>query len=122
MPADEEIESASEKFLNNLVLYIEENLNSPRFSVEDLSHQFGMSRGSLYNKMMELTGQSPVDFIRTVKLSKAAILLEKSNLTISEIAYKSGFATPHYFTKTFKLKYNMLPSDYRNKKFDLSIK
>ena len=119
MADDREIESTDEKFLNKIVLYIEENFNSPKFSVEDLSHQFGMSRGSLYSKIMELTGQPPVDFIRSVKLSKAALLLEKSDLTISEIAYKSGFATPHYFTKSFKIRFNMLPSEYRNKKFEL---
>ena len=101
------------------MLYIEENFNSPSFSVEDLSHQFGMSRGTLYSKILELTGQSPVDFIRTIKLSKAALLLEKSQLTIAEIAYQTGFATPHYFTKSFKTKYNMLPSDVRNRKLDL---
>jgi len=116
MPDNREIESTDEKFLNRIVLYIEENFNSPRFSVEDLSHQFGMSRGSLYSKIMELTGQPPVDFIRTVKLSKAALLLEKSDLTISQIAFKSGFATPHYFTKSFKAKFNMLPSEYRHQK------
>lgn len=116
IPADIEIETGSEKFLKNIVIYIEENLNNPRFSVEDLSHQFGMSRGALYSKLLELTGLPPVEFIRSLKLDRAAVLLEKSDFTIGQIAYKAGFATPHYFTKSFKAKFDMLPSEYRIEK------
>jgi AraC-like DNA-binding protein len=71
-----------------------------------------MSRSSLYNKLLELTGQTPVEFIRSVKLEKAAILLEKSDMNVAEIAYSVGFSTPNYFAKSFKAKYNMLPSEY----------
>jgi AraC-like DNA-binding protein len=116
VPAHVEIESSSEKFLNNVVLYIEKNLKNTNFSVEDLSDHFGMSRGSMYNKILELTGMSPVEFIRSFKLDRAAVLLQKSDLTISEVAYQAGFATPHYFTKSFKAKFNILPSDYRKSK------
>ncbi|XHR97146.1 helix-turn-helix transcriptional regulator [Mucilaginibacter sp. UC70_90] len=60
-----------------------------------------------------------MEFIRSIKLDKAAILLEKTDLTIAEIAYSIGFSTPHYFTKSFKAKYNVLPSEYRVKKIDV---
>jgi signal transduction histidine kinase/ligand-binding sensor domain-containing protein/DNA-binding response OmpR family regulator len=116
VPSPVEIESSSEKFLNNVVLYIERNLKNTNFSVEELSEQFGMSRGSMYNKILELTGMSPVEFIRSFKLDRAAVLLQESDLTISEVAYQAGFATPHYFTKSFKAKFNILPSDYRKSK------
>jgi signal transduction histidine kinase/ligand-binding sensor domain-containing protein/AraC-like DNA-binding protein len=111
-----DLESANAKFLNNVVSYIEDNINKITFSVEDLSHQFGMSRSTLYTRIMELTGQPPVDMIRNVKLNKGALLLEKSNLSISQIAYDCGFATAQYFAKSFKEKYNLLPSEYRNAK------
>lgn len=55
---------------------------------------------------------SPVDFIRSVKLERAAVLLEKSDKSVSEICYMVGFSTPSYFAKSFKAKYNVLPSEY----------
>lgn len=109
---DVELESEDEKLLRNIMLYLEENLTNPQLSVEELSRQVGMSRSSLYSKLLELTGQTPVEYIRSVKLEKAAVLLEKSDLNIAQVAYSVGFSTPNYFAKSFKAKYNMLPSEY----------
>jgi signal transduction histidine kinase/ligand-binding sensor domain-containing protein/DNA-binding response OmpR family regulator len=110
---DIEVESSGEKFLNKVVNYIDNNLNNPKFSVVDLSEHLSMSRGALYTKIFNLTGLPPVEFIRSYKLDRAAILLVKSDLTVTQIAYEAGFATPHYFSRSFKEKFNMLPSDYR---------
>ncbi|SDK67648.1 Signal transduction histidine kinase [Pedobacter sp. ok626] len=110
------IESHSDRLLNKVLLYIEENLNNPKLSVEDLSRHVGMSRGSLYHKILELTGESPVEYIRSVKLDKATVLLEKSDLNVSQIAYMVGFATPNYFAKSFKAKFNVQPSEFMNLK------
>lgn len=114
--ADIPLQSAQEKFLTTVVAYIEENLNNAQLSVEDLSRHMGMSRGSLYNKLLEVSGLSPVEFIRSIKLEKAALLLEKSDMNIAQIAYAAGFTTPNYFAKSFKSKYQMLPSEYLSKK------
>ncbi|UEG52261.1 response regulator [Mucilaginibacter daejeonensis] len=111
-----QVESANEKFLRSVVKYIEDNLTNTQLSVEDLSRHIGMSRGSLYNKLLEITGLSPVEFIRSIKLEKAAMLLENSDLNIAQIAYTVGFATPNYFAKSFKAKYEILPSEYLNQK------
>ena len=108
------VESHSNKLLKNILKYIEDNINNSQLSVEDLSRNVGMSRGSLYHKVLELTGLSPVEYIRSVKLDKAAALLIKSDLNISQIAYLVGFATPNYFAKSFKLKFGMQPSEYLN--------
>ena len=59
-----------------------------------------------------LTGKSPVEFIRSIRLKKAVYLLENSQMTISQICYEVGFNTPKYFTKMFKEEYNTLPSAY----------
>src|SRR5690606_32697745 len=107
-----EIESDDAKFLNAALLYIEENLHNSQLSVEDLSKHMAMSRVSLYKKSLKVTGKTPVDFIRSAKLEKAAVLLEKSDKTIAEICYMAGFSTPNYFAKSFKAKYNVLPSEY----------
>lgn len=109
------IEQEDEKLLAKIALYLEENLTDPQLSVEELSRQVGMSRSTLYSKILELTGLTPVEYIRSVKLDKAAVLLEKSDMNVAQIAYSVGFATPKYFTKSFKAKFNMLPSEYKNR-------
>jgi len=110
------IESQGDILLNKVMLYLEENLNNPKLSVEDLSRHVGMSRVSLYHKILELTGQSPVEYIRSIKLEKAAVLLEKSDLNVAQISYMVGFATPNYFAKSFKSRFNMQPSEYMTAK------
>lgn len=107
-----EITSTDEKLLQEIVSYLEKNLTNPQLSVEGLSKQVGMSRSTLYSKLLQLTGESPVEYIRSFRLEKAAALMEKSNMTIAEIAYQVGFTTPNYFARAFKKKYNMLPSEY----------
>jgi signal transduction histidine kinase/ligand-binding sensor domain-containing protein/DNA-binding response OmpR family regulator len=106
------IESDNEKLLNEIMLYIETNLTDSQLSVEELSKHVGMSRSSLYSKVLEVTGQSPVEYIRSVKLDKAAVLLEKSDMNVAQIAYSVGFSTPNYFAKSFKSKFGMLPSEF----------
>lgn len=110
---DEAIESGDIKLLRDILSYIDDNLNSTQLSVENLARHVGMSRGTLYTKVLEISGQSPIEFIRSIKLEKAAILLEKSDMNVSQISYTAGFATPNYFTKSFKAKFNMLPSEYK---------
>jgi AraC-like DNA-binding protein len=75
-----------------------------------------MSRGSLYTKLLDLTGETPVEFIRSVKLNKAANLLENTDMKVAQIGYTVGFSTPNYFTRAFKAKFNMLPTEYANLK------
>ncbi len=106
------IQTEDERLLQAIVRCLEENMISPQLSVEFLSRQVGMSRSSLYSKVLELTGETPVEYIRSFKLDKASILLEKSDFSISEIAYQTGFSTPNYFARAFKAKFNMLPSEY----------
>lgn len=112
--SDRNIPSADEKFMAAALRYIEANLQNADFTVEELSKHMCMSRVSLYKKLLLLTGKTPVDFIRSIRLRRAAQLLAKSQLSVSEISYEVGFNTPHYFAKTFKVEYDMLPSDYIN--------
>ena len=111
-----EIESTDVKFLNEVLPYIDANLDKPELSVEDLSKHMRMSRVSLYRKCLQVMGKTPVDFIRSVKLERAAVLLEKSDKTVSEICYMVGFSAPNYFAKSFKAKYNVAPSEYMAEK------
>ena len=111
-----EIESNDAKLLNTVVKYIDEKLNDPELSVEDLSKYVGMSRGSLYHKLLELTGLTPIEYIRSIKLDRAATFLEKSDYNVAQIAYMTGFGTPSYFSRLFKAKYDVLPSEYISSK------
>ncbi|MGN6416313.1 MAG: hybrid sensor histidine kinase/response regulator transcription factor [Pseudobacter sp.] len=107
-----EMESPDAKLLAGIVNYLDNNLTNPQLSVENLSKQIGMSRGTLYARMLEITGETPVEYIRSFRLNKAISLMEKKELSISETAYEVGFTTPNYFTRSFKEKFSMLPSEY----------
>ncbi|HTF16741.1 MAG TPA: two-component regulator propeller domain-containing protein [Chryseolinea sp.] len=107
-----EVASLDEKLIKRAIELVELNITEPDFSVENLSRELGMSRVYLYKKLLSLTGKSPLEFIRTIRLQQAAQLLEKSQLNVSEVAYKVGFNNPKYFAKCFKEEYKMLPSAY----------
>ncbi len=107
-----EIQSEDEKLLRKVVAYVEQNISNDNLSVEELSRQMNMSRVSLYKKVLMLTGKSPIELIRSIRLKKAVYLLENSQMTISQISYEVGFNTPSYFTKLFREEYNILPSEY----------
>ncbi len=106
--------SEDEKFLKNTLACIENNITNPNFSVEELSRQMALSRVSLYKRLLTLTGKTPVDCIRTIRLKRAVQLLEKSKLSIANVAYEAGFNNPTYFSKVFKEEYGTLPSEYLN--------
>lgn len=113
--ADVSITSLDEKLITKAIKIVEENMSEPDFSVEKFSRELGMSRVHLYKKLLALTGKSPIEFIRTIRLQRAAQLLEKSQLSVSEVAYQVGFNNPKYFSKYFKDQFNMLPSAYANR-------
>lgn len=116
-----QVTSQDEKFVKNAITCVEENLTNKDFSVEELSRQMGMSRVLLYKKILALTGKTPIEFIRVIRLQRAAQLLEKSQFTVSEIAYQVGFNNPKYFAKYFKEEFNALPSAYASEKKEKKV-
>jgi DNA-binding response OmpR family regulator len=115
-PATLEIESADEAFIKNVLEYIEKNMGNPDFSVGELNTQFHTSRSTFYKRLLLLTGKTPIEFIRHIRLQRAAELLEKSQLTVAEIAYAVGFNNPKTFSQYFKEEFNRIPSAYRSGK------
>lgn len=107
-----QVASQDEKLVKRAIQTVEENLTNKDFSVEELSRLMGMSRVLLYKKILALTGKTPIEFIRVIRLQRAAQLLEKSQFTVSEIAYQVGFNNPKYFAKYFKEEFHSLPSVY----------
>ena len=112
-PAPVEMTSPDEVFLREVLAYIEKNIGDPDLSVEALSQQFHSSRSTFYKRLLLLTGKTPVELIRHIRLQRAADLLEKSHLTVAEIAYTVGFNNPKYFTQYFKSAFDCIPSAYR---------
>ena len=101
-----------EKFLNEIIGFIEKNIDNSEYTIDSLAADVVMSRMSLYRKMKSLTGQTPADFIRTVRLKTAAKLLKTEKCNVSEACYRTGFASPQNFTKHFKEMFGVLPSQY----------
>ena len=104
--------SPDEAFLNEVIGCIEKNIDNSEYTIDSLAGEVVMSRMSLYRKMKSLTGQTPADFIRTVRLKTAAKLLKEGNCNVSEACYRTGFASPQNFSKHFKEMFGVLPSQY----------
>lgn len=118
-PSAVEITSLDEKLIKKAIEIVEKNISEAKFSVEDLSQELGMSRVYLYKKLLTITGKSPIEFIRIIRLKRGAQLLEKSQMNVAEVAYEVGFNNPRYFSKYFKEEYGTLPTDYaRRQKVD----
>ncbi len=114
MAQPEKVENMDDLFLRRFLTQIEEIYTDSEFNVEKLSDTLGLSRGHLHRKIKDLTGTSPVDFLRNYRLKKAAVLLKQKQYNINEIAYRTGFSSPAYFAKCFKAVYNQTPKEYQN--------
>ena len=109
---EEGIISSDKQFLNKFVNQLENSYMNNDISIEKLSEILGVSRVHLHRKIKDITGLSPVDYLRNFRLVKAVKLLEQELYSISEIAYQTGFSSPAYFTKCFKDTFNMTPTEY----------
>lgn len=107
------ITSLDEKMVEKAVKYVVANIKRPELSVEELSSHLGMSRVHLYKKLKAITGKTPVEFIRLIRLKRGAQMLRESQLNVSEIAYQLGYNNPKYFSKYFKEEFGILPSVYQ---------
>ncbi len=110
---------ADQKFLQKTIEIINEHISDNSFGVELLAENLAVSRQLLYKKLVSLTGESPNDFIKIIRLNKALKLLEKKSGNISEIALETGFNNPSYFAECFQKQFGLLPSQY-HKQTDIS--
>lgn len=109
----EKVESIDDAFLRKFAEQIEAVYADPEYNVEKLSETLGLSRGHLHRKIKELTGTAPVEFLRSYRLNKATQLLRQNAYTVSEVAYRTGFSSPAYFSKCFKAVYGVTPTEYQ---------
>ena len=111
-PKNMAVTSIDEKFLQNTMTVIEEHIDDSKFEVGKLQDEVGMSRMQLFRKLKALTGQTPSEFIRTIRLRRAAKLFEQNCGNVAQVAFEVGFNNLSYFAKCFKELYKVAPSDY----------
>lgn len=110
------ITSPDEKFLHNLIEVIETNIDQPDFKVEFLSQELHMSHSVIYKKIKALSGLSLIEFVRDIRLKRAAQLLSQNKLSITDVCYQVGFTDRRYFSQVFKKKYGKTPTDFADEK------
>ena len=108
-----EMTETDKKFLNDVDIYIRDNMGDPDTTVESMSAHLYISRVQLYKRMVSLTGTTPSEYLRAKRIHRSEELLRSGEFTVSEIAYKVGFNNPRYFSKYFQEEYGMTPSQYK---------
>lgn len=103
------------EFINRAVALVEQNLNTPGYSVEQLSRDLCMERTGLYRKLTTLLDRSPSLFIRDIRLRHAAALVKEKRMSMAEIAEATGFSSSSYMSRCFQEVYGCRPSEYAEK-------
>ncbi len=109
------------EFLDEVHRIIEENMNNSDFNIDVIAVSLNLSRSSFFKKLKSITGLSPIDLVREIRLNKAVELIKNTDLTVTEIAFAVGFKDPGYFGKCFRKKYNLTPREYSNEYRNSSI-
>lgn len=115
-PQQSDSELKGDSFLAKLLDIMDKQMDNNALTVDELVDDMGMGRTVFFNKLKSLTGLSPVEFIREMRIKRAAQLLEQKNYNITEVTYMVGMNDSRYFAKCFKATYGMTPSEYRKQK------
>lgn len=111
---------ADQQFLTKVIAIIEERMEDTEFNVDTLIEELSCSRTFFYKKLKRISGHSPNEFIRTIRMKKAALLLKNGDFNVAEISYKVGISDPNYFSKCFKTHFGETPSIYYKKNKSVS--
>lgn len=112
-PADVKLTTQDKLFMDQLKEAINSNMANPNLKMDELGEQLGISRVQLYRKVKTLTGLSPVELLRQMRLQKGKVLLNTTTKTVAEIAYEVGFNSSSYFANCFKKQFGKLPMEFR---------
>lgn len=113
LKSESEKTSADEVFLAKIKTIVEAHIDDDGFSVQSLSDYMAMDRTGLYRRLQSLTGKSPSIYIKEIRLDVAARLLRESDMSVSDIAEKTGYSSTKYFNKVFKQAFSLSPEEYR---------
>ncbi len=111
-PGNITVTSLDEQFLHRVINYVLSHLGDEAFSIKQMAHDIGLSRMHLHRKLKALTNENTSNFVRIIRLKRAAQLLAKQNSTVTEIAYQVGFQNPSFFSACFRNHFGMPPSKY----------
>lgn len=114
-PEQPQIASQDEKFLERIMVVVEQQMDNADFTIDEFAAALNMGRTVFYQKIKTLVGLSPVDFLREMRLKRAMQLVESGQYNVSSIAYMTGFNDPKYFSKCFKKRWGQNPSDLTKK-------
>ncbi|MBR3853501.1 MAG: response regulator, partial [Tidjanibacter sp.] len=113
--SDVVVTNKDERFLQQIMAWIEENIENSELTIDDMASHMLIGRTTLYNKIKSLTGKSPVELIKEYRITKSEMLLRTGQFAVSEVAYKVGFSDPGYFSRCFKEQYKSSPVEYLKK-------
>ena len=111
-PKSIEAVSLDEKFLSDLIKTIEDHISDSDLNVNSLSELSGVSTKQLYRKVKQLTGMTPVEYIKSIRMKKAAMLLSQQKFSVAEVMYMIGFSSHSYFSKCFQAEFGKTPRQY----------
>ncbi len=114
-PTEIVVTDRDEEFMCGAMKWIEDNIENPELTIDQLATHLGMGRTTMYNKLKALTGKSPVELIKEYRINKARMLLETGQFSVSEVAYKVGFSDPSYFSKCFREYNKVSPAEWLKK-------
>lgn len=115
---EEEVDVMSQqdrRFLEQLTNFMERNIDNGELVVDDLVHEMAVSRSVFFKKLKSLTGLAPIEFIKEMRVKRAAQLIETGEFNMTQISYMVGINDPRYFSKCFKQRFGMTPTEYREK-------
>ena len=110
------VEERDRHLLDVMNTWLYDHISSPTLSVDELAETMGYRRSVFFKKVKALTGQTPADYIRTLRMQRAAELLRDETVTVAEVCYQVGISDPHYFGKVFKQQFGMSPKKYQQGK------
>ena len=115
-PSQPQITPYDEQFMQKVMEFIEEQMDNAELTIDEFAEHLMLSRTIFYRKLKSIIGLTPVDFIREVRIKRAAQLIDSGEYNFSQVAYMTGFNDPKYFSKCFKKIVGITPSEYKEKK------
>ncbi len=114
-PSEPMVEAYDDKLMKSVMEVMEQNIDNSDLTVDELVSKIGIGRSVFFKKLKSLTGLAPIEFIREVRVKRAAQLIESGEYTISQVTYMVGCNDPRYFSRIFKQRFGVTPSEYRDK-------
>jgi AraC-like DNA-binding protein len=111
-PVGQEIRSSEDTLLQKMLELLNQHLDEPEYNTDNMSDELNMSRAQMYRKINAITGYTPKELLRTIRLKKAASMFDLGHKNITQVMFEVGFNSPSYFAKSFKKMYHLNPSDY----------